>query len=362
MIDSKQHTVNIQLQQDDKQYEISKAHLMRGQSLLIKRSVDVDKVEHHIRIASLNAILVQEQYNTLLIAHSENPNILRQYSVLKRDLYGEDRLGIEMLCEDDLIEDKNEADLLKNEDELQQNNDIWGVDADQSNQQQQECEQNQNEGQIRIYKTEGGKQLQNSDSLSDGNQPLINNKSKSVSGYIRVGSQKAEILKKLQTKQTRQSKTSILIFSFLFISLGLVIVLFIFLYIYIFISTNFISAVDAGRAERQAIVVAEYMNIALDYSTYYMFSILTLDQDTGSELDAIYEEATGVTYPLLVSLILEYHQLYDWAYNNKEWRTAKAILNDVKLQNITIGKISVGSDMEITKSTSDELRLTRYIQ
>ncbi|KAA6380296.1 MAG: hypothetical protein EZS28_024175, partial [Streblomastix strix] len=33
----------------------------------------------------------------LLIAHSENPNILRQYSVLMRDLYGDDRLGIEML-------------------------------------------------------------------------------------------------------------------------------------------------------------------------------------------------------------------------------------------------------------------------
>ncbi|KAA6356444.1 MAG: hypothetical protein EZS28_048029, partial [Streblomastix strix] len=100
-----------------------------------------------------NARLAQEQYNTLLIAHSENPNILRQYSVLMRDVYGDDRLGIEKLCEADLMEQENKIDLLKNEDELGQNNDIWGVDADQTNQQQQ-GEQNQNEGQDGINQTE----------------------------------------------------------------------------------------------------------------------------------------------------------------------------------------------------------------
>ncbi|KAA6380286.1 MAG: hypothetical protein EZS28_024189 [Streblomastix strix] len=100
-------------------------------NLLISSSLDVDKVEHHIRIASLNARLAQQQYNTLLIAHSENSNILRQYSVLMRDLYGDDRLAIEMLCEADLMEQGNKIDLLKNEDELGQNNDIWGVYADQ---------------------------------------------------------------------------------------------------------------------------------------------------------------------------------------------------------------------------------------
>ncbi|KAA6372845.1 MAG: hypothetical protein EZS28_031628 [Streblomastix strix] len=51
-------------------------------------------------------------------AHSENPNILREYSVLMRDLYGDDRLGIEMLCEADLMEQDNKIDLLKNEYEL----------------------------------------------------------------------------------------------------------------------------------------------------------------------------------------------------------------------------------------------------
>ncbi|KAA6363316.1 MAG: hypothetical protein EZS28_041158 [Streblomastix strix] len=127
---------------------------MREWNLLTRHSLDVDKVEHHIRIASLNARLAQEQYNTLLIAHSENPNILRQYSVLMRNLYGDDRLGIEMLCEADLMEQGNKTDLLKNEDELGQNNDILSVDADQNNQQQQECEQNQNEGQDGINQTE----------------------------------------------------------------------------------------------------------------------------------------------------------------------------------------------------------------
>ncbi|KAA6389224.1 MAG: hypothetical protein EZS28_015247 [Streblomastix strix] len=313
MIDSKQHTFNILLQQADKQYEISKAHLIHEFSLIIRRSLDVDKVEHHIRIASQNARLAQQQYNTLLIAHSENPNILRQYSVLMRDLYGDDRLGIEMLCEADLMEEGNKADLLKNEDELRQINDIWGVDADQTDQQQQEDEQNRNEGQDGINQTEVGKQLQKSDSLSDGN--TLNNKSqiestsKSASGAIRAGSQKNEILKKLQTKQIRQSKTFILIFSFLFTSLELVIVLFIFSYV--FISTNFSRAVNAGIAERCEILAAQYMNIALYYSKYYMFSILTLYQDAGLDLDAIYEEAQGVTYPLLLSLNYEYHQLYE---------------------------------------------------
>ncbi|KAA6394287.1 MAG: hypothetical protein EZS28_010183, partial [Streblomastix strix] len=364
MMDSKQHTINIQLQQAEKQYEIAKAHLMRVWSLLTRRSVDVDKVEHHIRIASQNARLAQEQYNTLLIAHSENPNILRQYSVLMRDLYGDDRLAIEMLGEADLMEEDNKADLLKNEDELGQNNDIWGVDADQTNQQQQEGEQKDNEGQDDNSGSEEEKTLQKSDSLSDVN--IVTNKSstksasQSTSNVILAGSQKAEILKKLQTKQTKQPTTLILIFSFLFISLGLVIVLFIFSYV--FVDINFISAVDAGRAERRAIVVAELMNTALDYSTYYMFEVLMLDQDGGSELDDIYTKATGVTYPLLIELNQEYHQLYQWAYYRKEWRNAKVTWNEVKLQNITVGRIGAGPDMMITNSTTDELKLTRFIQ
>ncbi|KAA6384010.1 MAG: hypothetical protein EZS28_020464 [Streblomastix strix] len=96
MMDSKQHSINIQLQQADQQYEISKVDLTRFWSLLTRRSVDVDNVEHHIRIASQNARLTYEQYNTLLIADSENPNTVRQYSMLMRDLNGDDRLAIEM--------------------------------------------------------------------------------------------------------------------------------------------------------------------------------------------------------------------------------------------------------------------------
>ncbi|KAA6394411.1 MAG: hypothetical protein EZS28_010069 [Streblomastix strix] len=92
-----------------------------------------------------------------------------------------------------------------------------------------------------------------------------------------------------------------------------------------------------------------------------MFNILTQNRED-EELDVIYEEASEMIYPLLLSLNQEYHKLYEWAHNKKEWRTAKAICNDVKLQNITIGKIGVGPDMEITNSTTDELRLTRFIQ
>ncbi|KAA6383132.1 MAG: hypothetical protein EZS28_021344 [Streblomastix strix] len=68
MIDSKQRSINFQLQQADKEYEISKAHLKLEWSLLTRLSLDVDKVEHHIRIGSQNARLAQEQYNTLLIS------------------------------------------------------------------------------------------------------------------------------------------------------------------------------------------------------------------------------------------------------------------------------------------------------
>ncbi|KAA6361513.1 MAG: hypothetical protein EZS28_042960 [Streblomastix strix] len=117
MMDSKQHSINIQLQQADKQYEILKVDLTRFWSLLTRRSVDVDKVEHHIRIASQNARLAQEQYNTLLIDELENPNTVRQYSVLMRDLNGEDRLAIEIFQEANLMEQGKKADLLKNEDE-----------------------------------------------------------------------------------------------------------------------------------------------------------------------------------------------------------------------------------------------------
>ncbi|KAA6371272.1 MAG: hypothetical protein EZS28_033201 [Streblomastix strix] len=77
MIDSKQHYFNIQLQQADKQYEILKVHLTQFWT-------------------SQNARLAQEYYNTLLIADSENPNTVRQYSVLMIDLNGDDRLAIEM--------------------------------------------------------------------------------------------------------------------------------------------------------------------------------------------------------------------------------------------------------------------------
>ncbi|KAA6393032.1 MAG: hypothetical protein EZS28_011446 [Streblomastix strix] len=135
----------------------------------------------------------------------------------------------------------------------------------------------------------------------------IKSASQLASDAVRAGSFKAEIIKRLQTKQTRQPKPLILIFSFLFISLGLVIVLFVFSYI--FISTNFISDVDAGRAKRRAIVVAEYMNIALYYSKYYMFEVLMIDQDGGTELDAVYDEAAGVTYPLVIEFNKEYLRL-----------------------------------------------------
>ncbi|KAA6397956.1 MAG: hypothetical protein EZS28_006515 [Streblomastix strix] len=86
----------LSLQQADNQYEISKAHLIRFWSLLTRRSVDVDNVQHHILLTSQNARLAQEQYNTLLIVDSENPNTVRQYSILMIDLNGEDRLGIDM--------------------------------------------------------------------------------------------------------------------------------------------------------------------------------------------------------------------------------------------------------------------------
>ncbi|KAA6361869.1 MAG: hypothetical protein EZS28_042604, partial [Streblomastix strix] len=277
IIDSKQRSINFQLQQANKQYEISKAHLTRVWSLLTRRSVDVDKVEHHIRIASQNARLAQEQYNTLLIAHSENPNILRQYSVLMRDLYGDDRLAIEMLGEADLMEQENKIDLMKNEDEIEEDK-LWVDDSDHLNEQQ---DQKENESKDDNIKNEERKTFQKTDSISDGN--TLSNKyqskfaSKSTSDVVYNGSQKAEIIKNLQTKSTKQTKTLVIIFSFLFISLGLVIVLFIFSYV--FVDINFISAVDAGRAERRAIVVAEYMNTALDYSTYYMFNILTQNRE-----------------------------------------------------------------------------------
>ncbi|KAA6400782.1 MAG: hypothetical protein EZS28_003686, partial [Streblomastix strix] len=165
IIDSKQRSINFQLQQAFKQYEISKAHLTRVWSLLTRRSVDVDKVEHHIRIASQNARLAQEQYNTLLIAHSENPNILRQYSVLMRDLYGDDRLAIEMLGEADLMEQENKIDLMKNEDEKEQDK-LWVDEADHLNEQQ---DQKENESKDDNIKNEEGKTFQKSDSISDGN-------------------------------------------------------------------------------------------------------------------------------------------------------------------------------------------------
>ncbi|KAA6364476.1 MAG: hypothetical protein EZS28_039996 [Streblomastix strix] len=76
------------------------------------------------------------------------------------------------------------------------------------------------------------------------------------------------------------------------------------------------SAVDGGRAFRRTIVVAELMNTALDYSTYYI----------------------------------------------KEWRSIQIICEEIKLENITIGKIGVGPDMKITNSTTDVVRLTRFIQ
>ncbi|KAA6386085.1 MAG: hypothetical protein EZS28_018389 [Streblomastix strix] len=116
------------------------------------------------------------------------------------------------------------------------------------------------------------------------------------------------------------------------------------------------------KAERCVVVVAEYMNIALDLSTYYMFKIQTLYQDVRSELDAIYEEAQGDTYPILLSLNQEYHQLYECSYYRKEWRSIQVICEEVKLENITVGKIGVGPDMKITNSTADELRLTRFIE
>ncbi|KAA6389873.1 MAG: hypothetical protein EZS28_014601 [Streblomastix strix] len=92
-----------------------------------------------------------------------------------------------------------------------------------------------------------------------------------------------------------------------------------------------------------------------------MFNILTQNRED-EELDVIYEEASEMIYPLLLQLNQEYHKLYEWSYYRQEWRSAKAIWNEIKLQNITVGKIGIGPDMKITNSTTDELRLTRFIQ
>ncbi|KAA6376680.1 MAG: hypothetical protein EZS28_027792 [Streblomastix strix] len=77
------------------------------------------------------------------------------------------------------------------------------------------------------------------------------------------------------------------------------------------------SAVDGGRAFRRAIVVAELMNIALDYSRYQMFEVLIVDQGGGTEIDGVYEEATGVANQLVIELNQEYDQLYQLGYYNK---------------------------------------------
>ncbi|KAA6384009.1 MAG: hypothetical protein EZS28_020463 [Streblomastix strix] len=176
-----------------------------------------------------------------------------------------------------------------------------------------------------------GKILQKSDSLADGNINNNNNKSKSASqpasGVVFAGSKKAEIIKKLQTKQTKQRQTLILIVSILFISIDSLV-----------LQMQII-------ADRCAIVVAEYMNIALDFSTYCMLKIITLDQDIRSELDAIYDEAQKNIYPIL-----------------SEWRSIQVICEEVKLENITVKKIGVGPDMKITNSTADELKLARFIE
>ncbi|KAA6373195.1 MAG: hypothetical protein EZS28_031278 [Streblomastix strix] len=68
------------------------------------------------------------------------------------------------------------------------------------------------------------------------------------------------------------------------------------------------SAVDGGRAFRCAIVVAELMNTALDYSRYQMFEVLMVDEDGGTEVDGVYEEATGVRYALINELNQDAHQ------------------------------------------------------
>jgi hypothetical protein len=47
-----------------------------------------------------------------------------------RDIYGDDRLAIEMLGEADLMEEGNRGDLLKNEDEIGED-ELWGANQNE---------------------------------------------------------------------------------------------------------------------------------------------------------------------------------------------------------------------------------------
>ncbi|KAA6390870.1 MAG: hypothetical protein EZS28_013602 [Streblomastix strix] len=46
----------------------------------------------------------------------------------------------------------------------------------------------------------------------------------------------------------------------------------------------------------------------------------------------------------------------------REWRSIQVKSEEVKLENIAVGKIGVGPDMKITNSTADQLRLTSFIE
>ncbi|KAA6314116.1 MAG: hypothetical protein EZS28_055637, partial [Streblomastix strix] len=92
--------------QASKSFLLARAHTLRVFQLLTRRTVDIDKIMFHSCKAATNTKIAEDLYKQLSDTYPDNPNILRQFSALVRDIHGDKKLAEDILAEAEQVEEE----------------------------------------------------------------------------------------------------------------------------------------------------------------------------------------------------------------------------------------------------------------
>ncbi|KAA6398903.1 MAG: hypothetical protein EZS28_005571 [Streblomastix strix] len=330
--DTKTHNLRIQLIQAQKSFDFAKAHLMRLWTLLSRRTVDVDRAMFHGCQAAFHSMQAQNIYQELLQTFSDNPNVLRQYSQLIRQIYTDSKTANDMLEEAELMEQEQ----IKEEQAINAHNNARLIKGVQNRSQgTQSISQVENHwlSQMDIDENKEGR---------DSIQGMGDIRSHKVSKHanLRIGSgvssKNGGMTGSQESIDSRNETIMNVILILLYISL--LIVIFLFVFSYIFINSDFTKAVNAAKALRQSINVAEKMCTALEFSTYTMLRILNVDRNSAAEVNSyksIYDSGFSTLNKTLYELNDEFYQLYKWGFQKDVWKVVDIEWNQLVL-NVTV--------------------------
>ncbi|KAA6378257.1 MAG: hypothetical protein EZS28_026216 [Streblomastix strix] len=293
--------------QASKSFLLARAHTLRVFQLLTRRTVDVERVIFHSCKAATNTKIAEDLFRQLSESNPDNPNILRQFSALVRDIHGDKKLAEDILAEAEQVEEeqaKITARLLKQRmDKLKQNKQLIGVNNED------------------ISKAGATHAALAANVFMQG----------AKIGFSNQGDQ--HWLQQLDNDS----------------------------------NDNKDNQQDANNEiQRNVLSLSEKMSSAVSYSIYTMFRILSKDSsgeldDEGDSYSIIYQSGFDSTNRTLFEINELFGQVYHYDFNNKMW------IDNIVEWNIltfTYPESSVGDSnpiFTITNSTVDNMNIPRFV-